>query len=681
MNNRIFSKNIRFSVVLLFCLMMNLNLGFGQEVDKHEIKLLTRATSDSIMLRWGPTTYPLWLHGNKYGYKITRTTLFKDGEYLPNSKAKLLTNEALKPLDLDKWEKLADIDNYAGVAAQAIYGDDFDVEANNESSSMIDIINRASVQESRLGFALFSADQSIKVAKYSGLYYADRDVKKGEKYLYRVFPAFTPPDIQVDTAFFFTGPDEYLPLPSPFNVKAEAGDKMVTVSWNKKYQEEFYNSFWVEKSMNNGKTFFRVNDVPLVNTTPEGYDESDFAFLIDTLVDNQQKYLYRVIGISIFGELSPPSETVEVKGENLISSVPVVHLNKNEEGKAVIVKWDFPNIKGEKIEGFRIFRSDKFAEGYSLLADSISLIQNLYVDTKPLLAGYYRMQAFNSDGSGPYSIPKMIQLVDSIPPAAPLGLKAKADTTGLVKLSWTPNTEADIFGYRVYRANSRREEFSQLTSKAIKQACFNDQINLKTLTKKVFYKIVAVDQRQNQSDFSEIMELERPDIVPPASPFIKTVKSVETGISLIWTRSSSNDVKTQVLYRNISGEKQWEIIKTLAADSSSFIDITVQPKKIYRYLLLAVDRAGNESKATQPVAGKYLGKKPASLWIIPKIKKVKKTKETFLTWDMPDFKVQRYMIYYKNKSGVWRLIDGIPSDQNQYTTKLAGKEFKIFSKV
>lgn len=666
-------------VVLLTFLGMRGNV-YGQEEDKHEIKLLTRAMSDSILLRWGPTTYPLWLHGNKHGYKITRTLLVRDSSYIDNPKPEILTSEALKPVSLDKWELLSEKDKYAGVAAQAIYGDDFEVEANNDSPSMIDIVNRASVQESRFGFALFSADQSIKVAEYSGLYYSDKDVKKGEKYLYKVFLAQAPEGMKVDTAYFFTGIDEYMPLPTPMNVKVEEGDKMVTITWDKRYQEDFYNSFWVEKSLDNGKTYLKVNDTPLVNTTPDGYDESDFAFLIDTLIDNQQKYLYRVIGISIFGELSPPSKTVEVKGKNIISSVPLVHLSKTEDGASVMVKWDFPNSKTEKIEGFRIFRSNQFAKDYQLLVDSLSLIQTSYTDKRALLTGYYRMQAFNSDGSGPYSIPKMEQLVDSIPPAIPIGLKAVVDTTGLVRLIWIPNKDDDIFGYRVYRANSKNEEFSQLTSKAVKNPFYEDQISLKTLTKEVYYKIVAIDQRQNQSAFSEVLELERPDIVPPASPFIKSIKSVNNGLKISWIRSASNDVVKQVIYRNRSGSREWELVKTESDTTTHFIDTNVVSDGIYKYILLAVDKAGNESKTIKPVAGKFIGSKFNDLWIVPRVKRDKKTKEAILTWTPPVFEVERYMLYYKNSKGIWRLLDGLTSDQLQYQTKVNGIEFKILAK-
>lgn len=664
---------------MVLCFTMSGFKSVAQE-EKDNLMLLSRATPDSVMLRWGPESYRLWLVGNKYGYCVTRTVLMRNGDFIENAKEEHLTIRPLKPVALDKWELLAEHDDYAGVAAQAIYGEDFDLETDSDQSSIIDVVNRATAQESRFGFALFSADQSIKVAEYSGLYFVDKKVKKGEKYLYKVFPAHLPENMNVDTAFYFTGPDEYVTLPTPVNVEAEEGNKMVTISWNRKYQEEFYNSYWVEKSTDNGKTYKRVNDKPLVNTTPEGYDESDFAFLIDTLVNNQKKYLYRVIGISIFGELSPPSKPVEVKGKNIISSVPVVSLSKTEDGTGVVINWEFSNAKNEKIEGFRIFRSDKFAKGYQLLADSIPVIQTSFVDNKALLTGYYRMQAFNSDGAGPYSIPKMEQLVDSIPPASPIELKAVADTTGKVVLRWTENKESDIFGYRVFRANSRHEEFSQITQKAVSQTTFNDNISLKTLSKKVFYKIIAVDHRQNESDFSEILELERPDIVPPSPPVIKNAKTETNGIKIKWIKSSSSDVEQQVLYRNIKGKREWSIVKTFDSNATEYKDTILLNKQTYKYVLLAVDKSGNESGFHQPVTVMFHSNENKNLWIIPKVKKQHKTGKSILTWEAPDFTVVRYMIYGKNNKGVWRLLDGLDVKILKYQTQIPCTEFKIFCK-
>ena len=66
--------------------------------------------------------------------------------------------------------------------------------------------------------------------------------------------------------------------------------------------------------------------------------------------------------------------------------------------------------------------------------------------------------------------------------------------------------KADLYGYRVFRANSKHEEFSQITVESVFYSHYTDTISLQTLTKKVYYKILAVDQRQNWSEFSSILK-------------------------------------------------------------------------------------------------------------------------------------------------------------------------------
>jgi len=646
-----------------------LNQTFAQDKEdiKHELRLLARPTSDSIMLRWGPASYRLWLVGNKYGYRVTKTLLYKDGELVKNRKTIMLTKQPLKPRSIDDWEKLDVTDSYAGVAAQSIYGNSFEVEAGEENMGMLSIFNKATELENRYGFALFAADQSIKVAQYHGLMYIDKDVKPGEKYLYRVFPDSVPADMKKDTAFFFTGVDEFLPLPAPVDFKVEGGDGTVTLMWDNKYQTEFFNSFWIERSEDGGKTFDRLNDLPTVNTSPEGYDDAPYHYYLDTLPNNNTEYSYRVIGISIFGELSPPSKVLSAHGIDVITSVPHITKKYSNDGKTVVLEWEFPNTKKERVEGFKIYRSKEYAKGFSLLADSISVMAQSYHDVQPLRTGYYRMQAYNNHGGGGYSIPQLMQLVDSIPPVKPTGLNAEADTTGKVSINWIPNGEDDIYGYRIYRANAMHEEFSAITPKPVQDTVYTDFITVKTLTKRVFYKIRAYDQNQNQSEFSKVFEMKRPDVVPPVAPLIRNITPTDSGIVLKWANSSSVDVEKILLYRNRGGGANWELIKIMPPDStSSLVDQPQEGGFIYRYIMLAVDEAGNESKPGKPASAKYNPQTKKLGWITPKVKQIKKKAMVELSWEVPGFEVKRFLIYARSPKGGWKVIDGVAGNVFKY---------------
>ncbi|MCG8578920.1 MAG: hypothetical protein MI866_03335, partial [Bacteroidales bacterium] len=337
--------------------------------------------------------------------------------------------------------------------------------------------------------------------------------------------------------------------------------------------------------------------------------------------------------------------------------VPQLKAKAGSQGQTVVLDWQFANEKQEKIDGFRIYRSEKFDSGFSLIGDKLPAVSQQYTDKEPLPNAYYRIQAFNHGFDGPQSIPLMIQLVDSIPPAVPLGLKAEADTSGLVRLNWTANTENDLYGYRVYRANSSREEFSQLTAEAVLTNAYVDTINLKTLTKEVFYKVVAVDKRQNKSDFSEVLKVERPDIVPPASPLFKKATANENGVLLKWVQSPSNDVEKQVIYRNVKGSNEWLLLTSLAVDSTQYMDIPPQSGMIYRYIIMAVDKAGNESKPAKPLAVKYNAPRQKDTWITPEVKYNKRKGLVELSWEKPKGKVKEYWVYEKKEGGSWELVE------------------------
>jgi fibronectin type 3 domain-containing protein len=96
---------------------------------------------------------------------------------------------------------------------------------------------------------------------------------------------------------------------------------------------------------------------------------------------------------------------------------------------------------------------------------------------------------------------------------------AEADT---VTLGWTPNTETDLAGYRLYYGNSPRAQatYSQTVPINNKYAITQDL----TLPDGVYYfALTAVDLAGNESGFSnevlaEISEAPPPEVPPPVVP-------------------------------------------------------------------------------------------------------------------------------------------------------------------
>ncbi len=661
-----------FRLVLLVALFIQPLGGMvqAQKVEKLSYKVQARPLKDSVLLRWVPVDYQSWLIGNKYGYVVWRGTVLRDGKFVDTEPGKILTQGPLKPQPLNNWEAAADRDEYAAVAAQALYGEEFLVETN-ETPGIAEIYQKEKEQTLRFSFALMAADMSVEAAKLSGLWFTDEDVKPNETYLYRIWPAYQPEGTKTDTAFVYTGPSEYVPLPSPINLTATPGDKVVNLQWDNQLQSSFYNAFFVERSDDGGNKFKRITDTPLINTTPEGQDELPYAYYMDSLMVNDKSYYYRVIGISPFGELSPPSDTIEVVGFNKISYAPQIIKSEVIDNKEVELTWEVNEKDITKIEGYKVLRSTELNGKYEIVRDSLSQIYRKYVDKKPISTAYYRIQPYNRSGLGPASQGSLVQLKDSIPPEPPTGIIATADTTGVVQLSWKANTEADIYGYRVYRANGLNEEFSQITSAPIKENHLQDKIAVKTLTKYVYYKIMAVDQRQNFSKFSEVYALQRPDIVPPAPPAIRLIKPVKKGVYLKMVKSSSDDVQNLLIYRNKSGVREWAKVYEGDNLSSEFewIDSLTLADTNYRYLMMAVDSAGNESKPTKPVSVKTL-KNFEKKVPEPKVVYDKKRNCIVLTW-VNTQTVANTLVYRKVNNGGFTLLDSATA------TQLSFEDFKV----
>jgi len=92
---------------------------------------------------------------------------------------------------------------------------------------------------------------------------------------------------------------------------------------------------------------------------------------------------------------------------------------------------------------------------------------------------------------------------DVFPPATPVGLQAVFSGPGqkpFVDLIWTPNTEADLAGYNVFRREDNGEQ-TKLNSDLVKSPTFRD--TAVEPGRRYAYSISAVDVRGNESGHSE----------------------------------------------------------------------------------------------------------------------------------------------------------------------------------
>jgi uncharacterized protein len=583
---------------------MILSHGAFAQQRTNKIHVIARPSSDKILLRWGPDNEVAWQYLLKTGVVLERYTISGSGNINAVPQRTALGGGPIKPWPPSAFEPRVNSSDYFAIAAQAIYGDDFAITKQNRGD-VVEMMNLSKQMELRFSFLLFAADQSFEVAQASGLGFEDKTVKPGEKYLYRVFPA-GPVPVKIDTGFVYVGTNDLYDLPAPLDLKANFTDGAVTLSWNKLYHERIYNSYIIEKSEDDGKTFKPTKELPFVMTEPERSGNSPYMFRSDSLAQNNKVYAYRVRGITSFGEQGPPSETVSGMGVDKSSFQIVIRRSEVLNNREIRLEWVLePKESIKDVIDFEVQRSTAVSGNYRTVKEKIVPGILNVTDGAPGATNYYMVSANTRSGQRINSFPVLVQLVDSIAPAQPSGLGAVVDTLGIVRLSWKANTENDLIGYRVYRSNYKSSEFSQITHTHLSGVNYTDTINVKSLDKKMYYKITALDNRYNESPFSLVYAVDKPDIVPPVPPVFTKFANTHAGIRLEWKNSSSEDVREHMLYRK-EGRGQWSLLKSFVRDSVGFLDSRVQSNVVYQYRIIAIDSMGNRSPVSKEVTVKTL---------------------------------------------------------------------------
>ena len=641
------------------------------------IKVIGKATKRSIQLRWAPDSPTAWQLANKYGYSVERIKLSENGKVLIDPPRQIISDIIMKPAPQAQWEIMMDNDDYVAVAAQAIFGETFEV-SEDFGSDIAQVVNKAKELENRYSFAVFSADQSVDAAKLSGLYLEDELIAPNTRYVYRVF-ANVPADIMpIDTGFVYLGLENYKELQPVTDVNVEFDDHLALISWDASILEKIYNSFWVERSDDGGNTFSPITTEPVINTFSGDKPRTNLMFRMDSIPSNNTKYFYRVKGIDAFGEVGPPSEVVSGSGKPLFAYNTQIEGHEIINNEKVTIKWSFPETGVSLLKSFDLLRYSQKTKTYSVIEENISPQSRQYTDERPRATNYYVLSANDSYGRKNNSYPYLVQLEDSIPPSRPTGIEGIVDSAGLVSLSWNINPEDDIFGYKLFKSNFRNREFIEVPGPIIESNTYVDTIKVDNLTEKIYYKVQAYDFRFNPSEFSTELELSKPDLIPPNPPVFKEIKADSTGILIRWELSRSEDVDRHLLYRRSDREPNWTLVKSIEDNNLSFyLDKDVKHRTAYAYTMIAVDDAGLESNPVAPVSLKWIDKSP-----YPPISDFfynidNENRNISLSWNYATQNVSEYRIYKSLNGNPFKLVETVSRDTNNWDDKYSIKDTAI----
>jgi fibronectin type 3 domain-containing protein len=574
----------------------------AQRKDSSKIFVRASAQEHGIKVRWAVNTARAWKLSNQYGFEITRFTVIRNGKMLAVPESKVLNSLPLKPRPLNEWESIVQHDQYAAVIAQALFGKDFEVSGGG-NNGIARIMAQSAEQEQRFALSLYAADNSFEAAVMAGWGWEDRTARPGEKYLYRVRSLVPPTRLMIDSSGAFIGIQDHETLPVPGDVGAIFGDKHVVLSWDYSILQRYYTAWTVERSKDGGQHFERATTTPVTNFNEKEKKASPRMYFIDSLQDNNTIYQYRIRGISPFGETGPPSAVVSGKGRHMLTYTPNIRSSVvNEQGKMTLT-WEFEDAGNAFIKGFTLNQASRENGPYKMVLTNIAPNQRSLEYDRLMPSNYFTITAIAKEGESSTSFPVLVQPVDSIPPAPPVGLAGTIDSNGVVTLTWKANTEIDMLGYKIFRSSSVGEELSPLVDTVFFRNSFRDSVTIKSLNSRVYYAVTALDKRYNQSAFSAVLELKKPDLIPPSSPIFSGYKVEKGKVMLSWVNSHDEDVAAHLLYRKDHAENsgKWALAQTFINGTQSYTDITAAGGETYSYIILAKDSSGLESPPAQPV--------------------------------------------------------------------------------
>jgi hypothetical protein len=650
--------------ILILLLVLCVQTVFAQDaistdsVTYADLQLIARPGSKSVMLRWAPASATVWRAGNAKGYMLERMEMTESG-----AQSGFVSLGHIKPYTREQWKTQANLDDdYVKAMAQTLFSKAPVPESQNDLMAWKEM---AEQEQSLYVMAVLSADLSKGAAEAGGLFFEDKTIESGKTYAYRLFV----PDLEttVDTALLIVDSGMAMATPSVEGFRGFGADGKVELYWARQQNAARFSAYHVERSADGGRHFDRITSKPLFVSGKAVADN-----MYTDSVDMVTSYQYRIIGITPFGDEGQPSSVVEVKARKVNQAMGATGLKAEGDMSKVEIQWNLVSETAHNA-GFVVMRAlDANGPFVPLHEGLLPKSARSFTDKNPvaMMPNFYRVHAVNNENAFSYSETTLALIRDEEPPAAPIGLTGLIDSSGKVSLAWELGKEADLKGYRVYRANRENDVYIQLTPEPLPGNFFVDTVTMQSLNEVVYYRISAVDHNYNHSAYSTVLALKRPDLIAPAAPAIRDYLVDQKAVWITWYPSSSSDVAEHMLQRKeVQENAGWETVSRLDGTSDSFRDTTVLLQKRYQYRVLAQDDAGNQSIS-----------RPIQVWTVDNgLRKgisdftgniEKDQRQSLLSWRYDAEGDYRFVVYRAEGDGALKSYKSLPAGQMEFSDVL-----------
>jgi fibronectin type 3 domain-containing protein len=538
-------------------------------------------------------------------------------------------------------------------------------------------------------FLIVKTFENNEYAKYAGIMQEDCMVISGETYSYEVYEIIDGREKLIEKSPFLLV-NTFVPDRSPDSLQIVAGDGKVSMRWKPETQR-YWGINVYRKTMD--ETSFRlVTKRPIMlSEVPKEDGSIDYpdTFYAEENLRNGMAYTYKIQGIDYFFRPTLFTEEITVTPKDKTPPAAPHNVHADVGLLDITLTWqnDFPS---SDMKGYTVYRR-KGRKGKNMPINGMLLspAQTIYHDTVSGPGAYiYHVAAVDSSGNEGLSFPTVGEVLDIFPPAPPTGLQVAADT-GRIQLSWNPNPEKDLMGYRIYRTvgANRDDNYVLLNAKAIQATQFTDSLprNAKNF---FFYKVAAIDSAYNMSKYSDPRSARMPDVIAPREPFIIGVIQEARSLRIEWLSNAESDLMGYAIYRfqpsDSAGTLQRLNTSLIKAGTHLFTDHWIEKNMTYRYYLTAVDSTGNISAPSVPYDGKFIADEECFLEIKKLKASAKKNGTVPVSWsvDKEDKTTYQGCILYRKtpQTNAYKAITPL-SKATKYTDKFEPDDALFYYQV
>ncbi len=563
-----------------------------------QLHLLARSYGDSIVLRWAPEDYATWRHLNRVGMDVLRYS--KDNPFQADTLA-----HGLRPFTLEQFRQhYPTTDSVAMMAAGLLY-DEHRIRptaTKNPPGTLGSLYEIYQEQQMRFGLALLTTEWRRDLADALAMRLVDHTAKRGKTYEYIVRPS------EVDTTGQVIVRTGHLPevkneryRPEPFVVSlsdSTIAQNTVMLTWKRGK----YSSFELERRevSSDGKAsgtdgWVRITDKPYVDMSPNDFGQPDSLSTMSDQVPHPGLYDYRLLAHDVFGDLTEPTKPYRVWVRDItppsppeISLITIDRRDSTDLSKGVFATFHLrkDTMEADFVGWHLVYYHEKDTRrAWRRLCPEQSPADSvLSIDVTGLSTGMVAAVAVDTARNEGYSVARMLRLEDLKAPAPPVNLQAEGNAEkGTITLRWDLPEDADIDYYEVAYANDTTHRWVLATEEKLTENCFVDTVDVTANQRYIYYKVRAIDFSTNIGEYSDVLQVIRPSLMPPAVAHIDSVSVDSAGIHMQWICSAEHFVERHLVWRRLHTDKQWTLLRVCDADSLAQYDyvLTLHDKPEY----------------------------------------------------------------------------------------------------